>query len=248
MPPPPFPFPNSRVDSLMGLVFGNILTGISMGWWKWNHNTHHNVCNSMNHDPDVQYLPLFSPNQSMLRSFYSSFHRRVFKADAVARVLTQYQHLLYYPVMMVARFNLYAQSFIFIHDTKVPTVSKPLELAGLAVFYTWLLTLLSSMPTWGQFFAYLLVSHATSAILHIQICLSHFPMPTYEGHPMQGTDEDSWWVLQGAWRVGCCVLCVVCCVLCVCCCVASRCPPPFFFSFSSFSRVPPLPSRHDDGH
>ena len=30
------------------------------GWWKWTHNTHHNSCNSINDDPDVQYIPVFA--------------------------------------------------------------------------------------------------------------------------------------------------------------------------------------------
>jgi fatty acid desaturase len=58
------------IDGCIGLVVGNLCTGVSMGWWKWTHNTHHNSCNSINHDPDVQYVPVFALSVRMCGSWF----------------------------------------------------------------------------------------------------------------------------------------------------------------------------------
>jgi delta8-fatty-acid desaturase len=41
------------VDNLLGICIGNLIGGISIGWWKRSHNVHHIVCNSIDHDPDI---------------------------------------------------------------------------------------------------------------------------------------------------------------------------------------------------
>lgn len=43
---------------------------------------------------------------------------------------------------------------------------------------------------------WLLVSHALSGILHVQITLSHFSMDTYYGRPRFNTTEDNWFKMQ----------------------------------------------------
>lgn len=41
--------------------------GISVCWWKRNHNTHHIVCNSIEHDPDIQHLPAIAVTPEIFR-------------------------------------------------------------------------------------------------------------------------------------------------------------------------------------
>ena len=47
-------------DTFLGVLFGNSLGGISLGWWKRSHNVHHIVCNSVENDPDIQHMPMFA--------------------------------------------------------------------------------------------------------------------------------------------------------------------------------------------
>merc|ERR1719231_1847327 len=47
----------------------------------------------------------------------------------------------------------------------------------------------------GERISYLLLSHAFAALLHIQICLSHFAEETYEGLPY-GNDKVDWFRTQ----------------------------------------------------
>lgn len=46
-----------KLEKQIGLVVGNILIGISIGWWNSTHNTHHVYTNSANDDPDIQHIP-----------------------------------------------------------------------------------------------------------------------------------------------------------------------------------------------
>lgn len=57
-----------KQDFNMGLFWGNFFTGISIGWWKISHNTHHNVPNALNHDPDIQHLPVFAIHPEFFKS------------------------------------------------------------------------------------------------------------------------------------------------------------------------------------
>ncbi|CAD6238264.1 unnamed protein product [Miscanthus lutarioriparius] len=125
---------------------GNCVAGISIGWWKRNHNAHHIACNSLDHDPDVQHMPLFAVSPRLFASLTSAFYRRAMRFDAAAR-LVSYQHWTFYPVMCVARVNLFAQSLLlllFIRTTRVP--GRLAELAGLAVFWVWYPWLVSRLP------------------------------------------------------------------------------------------------------
>jgi delta8-fatty-acid desaturase len=70
---------------------------------------------------------------------------------------------------------------------------KTLEILGLAGFATWLILLTSTLPTSGEKWMFILVSHFVSGILHVQITLSHFSMETFMGHPYtHGVENDEW--------------------------------------------------------
>jgi len=88
-----------RLNRAVQLVAGNCVAGISIGWWKRNHNAHHIACNSLDRDPDVQHLPLFAVSPRLFASLTSVFYRRSMRFDAAARALVGYQHWTFYPVM-----------------------------------------------------------------------------------------------------------------------------------------------------
>lgn len=168
-------------DYNMGLFAGNFFTGISIGWWKDTHNTHHAVPNSVADDPDICHLPIIAVTDKYFASLYNSYHARVFEFDWAARnVFVPYQHWLYYPIMAVARFNLYIQSYIRL--IKAPNVYRRTEdtlyLMGFAV---WMGLLLSFLNSWGMVAKFLLLSHAVAGLLQVQITLSHFSRPTNDG-------------------------------------------------------------------
>jgi hypothetical protein len=50
--------------------------------------------------------------------------------------------------MATARINLYIQSLLFIVNTKCRAVNKPRELIAMALYFTWVGALLSTLPAW----------------------------------------------------------------------------------------------------
>eukprot|EP00239_Pterosperma_sp_CCMP1384_P002050 CAMPEP_0197853390 /NCGR_PEP_ID=MMETSP1438-20131217/22636_1 /TAXON_ID=1461541 /ORGANISM="Pterosperma sp., Strain CCMP1384" /LENGTH=329 /DNA_ID=CAMNT_0043467785 /DNA_START=178 /DNA_END=1164 /DNA_ORIENTATION=+ len=125
-----------KIDHGIGIVVANYMGGLSMGWWKHSHNVHHIVTNSPVHDPDIQHMPFFAVSNEFFKSLYSTYHKRVMDFDAASRFLVSLQHYLYLPIMLFGRFNLYAQSLIYL-ASKEKREHRGMELAGIAFFCAW---------------------------------------------------------------------------------------------------------------
>ncbi|KAI4316520.1 hypothetical protein L6164_024499 [Bauhinia variegata] len=164
------------------ILCGNCLAGISIAWWKWNHNAHHIACNSLNYDPDLQHMPFFVVSSKFFNSLRSCFYEREMKFDSVARFLVSYQHLTFYPVMCFARINLFAQSFaLLLSKRKVPQRGQ--ELLGMLVFWIWYPLLVSCLPNWVERILFVVASFSVTGIQHVQFCLNHFSSSVFVGPP-----------------------------------------------------------------
>jgi len=176
-------------------VLGNTTGGISIGWWKRSHNVHHVVCNSIENDPDIQHLPVFAIDKGIFGKFWSSYHQKWIVTDAVARFIVSYQHILFYPIMALARFNLYVQSYVLLLSSEKMDHWR-LEMGSLLAFLTWFSTMVCySLGSWQEIVAYLLVSHGLAGFLHVQITLSHFAEDVYHGQAYNN-DSDEWFRMQ----------------------------------------------------
>ncbi|KAL3682921.1 hypothetical protein R1sor_000943 [Riccia sorocarpa] len=174
------------VDKYLKLLVG-ALTGIGMQWWRNNHNAHHYSCNSVEYDPDIQYIPLFAITPKFFASLYSHFYQRTMAFDTPARLLVSYQHYTFYIVMALARINLYAQTFIVAFTKKMDFSTRAWELGALGVYWVWFLALLSSLPNNYHRVAFVLCAFATTGIQHVQFVLNHFSSPVYDGKPQSKT-------------------------------------------------------------
>ena len=177
---------NYHVDTCIAIAIADFVGGLSIGWWKRNHNVHHLVTNAPEHDPDIEHLPFFAISHRFFGSLRSSYYERLLAFDGAARFFVKYQHLLYYPILLFGRFNLYVLSWLYLAS---PTQSarrgavwwhRHLELAGQVVFWYWFgyQTLWLRIPTWSARLAFVFVSHMVTAPLHVQLTLSHFAMST----------------------------------------------------------------------
>uniref|UniRef100_A0A7N0V103 Cytochrome b5 heme-binding domain-containing protein n=1 Tax=Kalanchoe fedtschenkoi TaxID=63787 RepID=A0A7N0V103_KALFE len=174
--------PTRRLNRFAQILTGNVLAGISIAWWKWNHNAHHLACNSLEHDPDLQHLPFFAVSANFFTSLTSKFYGRKLKFDGLTRLLVSYQHWSFYPVMCFARLNLFAQSFmLLLSDRRVR--NRGLELAGMLSFWVWYPLLVSFLPTWTSRFMFVMASFVVTSIQHVQFCLNHFSASVYVGNP-----------------------------------------------------------------
>ncbi|KZF21855.1 putative fatty acid desaturase [Xylona heveae TC161] len=174
-----------QIDSVLGIIIADFLGGLSIGWWKRNHNVHHIVTNSPEHDPDIEHLPFFAISHRFFNSLRSTFYERTMTYDAFAKFFIRYQDFLYYPILTFGRFNLYALSWEYLLRGLGPRKGiarwhRWLEIAGQVFFWTWFGygMLYKSIPDGWNRFVFLMISHMVTMPVHVQITLSHFAMST----------------------------------------------------------------------
>jgi fatty acid desaturase len=91
----------------LGLVAGNLLLGMSISWWRDKHNAHHADPNVLDVDPDIA-IPLvaFSEEQLIGKSKVELF-------------IAQYQAFFFYPMLILAAFDLQISSMKFLWKNRV---------------------------------------------------------------------------------------------------------------------------------
>ncbi|KAI8331857.1 delta-6 fatty acid desaturase [Chlamydoabsidia padenii] len=166
-----------HIDHVIGVLIANFIGGLSLGWWKDNHNVHHIVTNDPEHDPDIQHVPFLAITTRFFQNLYSSYYQRVMTFDSIAKFFIAHQHHLYYLVLAFGRFNLHVLSFTYLLTSKHVRMPR-LEWMGIMVFFMWYGTLLAWLPSWSIRLMYLMVSYMLTFPLHVQITLSHFGMST----------------------------------------------------------------------
>ncbi|KEY72843.1 hypothetical protein S7711_04424 [Stachybotrys chartarum IBT 7711] len=175
------------VDTLIAIFIADFCCGLSMGWWKSSHNVHHLITNHPEHDPDIQNLPLFATCPSFFKSLRSTYYDFTFVWDKAAEILVPYQKYTYYPIMGIARFNLYLLSWLHVFSSKSSTLGnttawwiRPTEIAFMTCY--WILygycLVWRSLPNWTIRVAFTLICHMFLMPLHVQITLSHWGMST----------------------------------------------------------------------
>ena len=176
---------NFTVDTVLGIMIADFIGGLSLGWWKRNHNVHHIVTNSPEHDPDIEHMPFFAISHRFFDSLKSTYYDRIMTYDPFAKFVVRYQHYLYYPILLFGRFNLYRLSWEYLILGQGPKKGPAwwhrwLEIAGQVFFWYWFgyLVVYKSIPTASGRWAFVMISHMVTAILHVQITLSHFAMST----------------------------------------------------------------------
>lgn len=179
-----------HTDSVIGALIADFCGGLSIGWWKRNHNVHHIVTNSPEHDPDIQHMPFLAISHRLLASLKSTYYEHVMKYDIVARHMVRVQHYTYYVLMLFGRVNLYRLSWDYLLGGKAPRKGPAwwhwyLEMTGMIFFWTWYgyFVVYKSIPTNGERALFVLISHMVPMPLHVQITLSHFAMSTAQLGP-----------------------------------------------------------------
>jgi fatty acid desaturase len=88
-----------RGNDLLGIVAGNLLTGLSYGWWLNKHNRHHASPNHEGHDPDIgDGVLAFTTDQVATRT------------GAFGRFVTRRQAYLFFPLLTLEGLNLHVAS------------------------------------------------------------------------------------------------------------------------------------------
>ena len=91
-------FRSRRGNDLVGLVYGNLMIGLSFRWWTGKHNRHHAYPNQEGKDPDIAIPVLaFSAEQAGGRR-------------GVARLLARYQAYLFFPMLLLEAVSMHVIS------------------------------------------------------------------------------------------------------------------------------------------
>jgi fatty acid desaturase len=94
-------FPTSRANTLFALALGNLLIGMSAGWWVAKHNAHHAKPNHLDADPDLD-IPLMAFS-----------HDEALQKKGIARSMVKYQAFLFFPFLMLAAIDFQIQSVLY---------------------------------------------------------------------------------------------------------------------------------------
>lgn len=90
----------SRIaNTLAGLLAGNLLAGLSVGWWADKHNRHHANPNREDHDPDIgEGVLAFTTTHAANRT------------GRVSKAITRHQAVLFFPLLTLEGLNLHVAS------------------------------------------------------------------------------------------------------------------------------------------
>ena len=90
---------SKRADDLIGRIHGNLLIGLSYGWWTSKHNRHHAHPNQVGRDPDIGGRAVaFTPEQARARG-------------GLGRWLAGYQAWLFFPMLLLEGLHLHVAGF-----------------------------------------------------------------------------------------------------------------------------------------
>jgi fatty acid desaturase len=84
-------FRSRRANWRLGLAVGNVLIGLSFGWWVPKHNAHHAHPNQVGRDPDIGEAPVV-----LISADCSTGERR-----SLSRLLARWQGALFFPLMLL---------------------------------------------------------------------------------------------------------------------------------------------------
>jgi fatty acid desaturase len=100
-------FASQRWNDLLGRTLGNLLTGLSYGWWVDTHNRHHASPNHEGSDPDIgDGVITFTVDQAARRG------------GPVSRFITRYQAWLFFPLTLLEGISLHVDSVIAVVTDK----------------------------------------------------------------------------------------------------------------------------------
>ncbi|NBE80028.1 fatty acid desaturase family protein [Micromonospora rubida] len=161
-----------RVNDLIGIVHGNLLTGISFGWWVDKHNRHHAHPNTEGRDPDITMAAL---------SFTAGQARR---RRGLGALLVRHQAYLFFPMLLLEGLHLHAASVRAVLGQR-RTARRPVEAGLLALHFGGYLAAVFLVLSPAQAVAFVLVNQGVFGLY-----LGCSFAPNHKGMPILGAEDD----------------------------------------------------------
>jgi len=169
-------FAARRANDLFGRLVGNLLVGLSYGWWVGKHNRHHANPNKEHHDPDIgDGVLVFTTEQVASRT------------GRLGRFITRRQAWLFFPLLTLEGLNLHVESVRSLRrhgDRSVRGGNRHVELlmltAHTAAYLAGLLLVMSPLKA----LAFIAIHQAVWG-LYMGCSFA----PNHKGMPIIGADE-----------------------------------------------------------
>ena len=198
-----------EVNTTIGQFLGNVCSGFSIVWWKIRHNEHHAATNVIEHDPDIDNLPLLAWSQHDIDQVVERFGE---KNKKLIYSILQYQKIYFFPLMCFLRVIWLVQSALLVKDLHKSTnrsfrKRQRSEIITMLAHYAWLSCVMLRVFRIGQetydgslvgglvyFGTYLLISQCFAGIsLALVVFMNHYPI---EKHGADTLKDGDWAALQ----------------------------------------------------
>jgi fatty acid desaturase len=171
-------FRSRRANDATGLVVGDLLIGLSFGWWTGKHNRHHAHPNQEGKDPDIG-IPViaFTPGQAASRR-------------GLRRALARHQAYLFFPMLLLEAVSMHVMSVgAVLHGPALPGTGRPgrrgLEGALLLVHFAGYLAVVALVMSPAQAIAFLAVQQGL-----LGVYLGCAFAPNHKGMPVLGEQDN----------------------------------------------------------
>ncbi|MFF7248482.1 fatty acid desaturase family protein [Embleya sp. NPDC008237] len=155
---------SARTHRVLALLHGNLLMGMSCGWWNAKHNKHHANPNHLEKDPDVSVgVLVWDADQTAGRTGLMGW-------------LTRHQARLFFPLLLLEGLNLKVTGLMALKE-RTPR-ERLVEGSVLAVHYAVYLSVLSIAMSPVKALVFVLVTHALLG-LHLGMAFA----PNHKGMP-----------------------------------------------------------------
>ncbi|HEY3716812.1 MAG TPA: acyl-CoA desaturase [Jatrophihabitantaceae bacterium] len=163
-------FRSRKANDLVGFLHGNLLVGLSFGWWLDKHNRHHANPNAEGSDPDIGDGALaFTTTQARARK------------TRFGRVFARSQAWLFFPLLLLEGLNLHVASVRALFSADGPRRhSRPVEAALLLIHAGAYLSALFLVLSPWQALAFLAVQQGLFGLyMGASFAPNHKGMPTF---------------------------------------------------------------------
>jgi len=162
-------FRSARNNDRLGLIFGNLLLGLSHGWWVDKHNRHHGHPNDPDLDPDVE-VPVLAFSEKQARS-----------KRGLSRHIVKYQAYLFFPLLLLEAISLRVDSIRYLAEKRPGRA--PLEFVLLIGHFVWYFGLVFYFLPIGLAALFVIVHQAVFGLY-----MGAVFAPNHKGMPMTGVE------------------------------------------------------------
>ena len=172
--------------NFLGWFLGSPIFGISASLWTEEHNVHHAITLRPREDPQFNYLPLWLISEKELLVKNPTGGDDKYQLNFMIKILISIQHWTFLPLTtLIGRFNFYLISLVFAvkqlirGPTALHRYRSIMDLAGMTIYWCWFISLTSMLSSTKLRILFVLASHWTVGILHVQLLLSHLATDTF---------------------------------------------------------------------